>query len=77
VPVAQARNPSYSGGLRFEVSPGKQLARPYLKKRFTKIELVEWFKALSSSPVTAKTKKSEKFINKFKIFILHIDVGSH
>jgi hypothetical protein len=33
--------------------------RPYLKKPFTKIGLVEWLKvkALSSSPSTAKKKK--------------------
>jgi hypothetical protein len=33
-------------------------ARPYLKKPFTKIGLVEWLKvkALSSSPNTTKTK---------------------
>jgi hypothetical protein len=33
--------------------------RPYLKKPFTKIGLVEWLKvkALSSSPCTAKIKK--------------------
>jgi hypothetical protein len=34
--------------------------RPYLKKPFTKIGLVEWLKvkALSSSPSTAKKKKN-------------------
>jgi hypothetical protein len=33
--------------------------RPYLKKSFTKIGLVEWLKvkALSSNPSTTKTKK--------------------
>jgi ribosomal protein S21 len=33
--------------------------RPYLKKPFTKIGLVEWLKmqALSSSPSTAKKRK--------------------
>jgi hypothetical protein len=36
--------------------------RPYLKKPFTKIELVEWLKvkALSSSPSTAKKEKKKK-----------------
>jgi hypothetical protein len=38
--VAQACNPSYSGGRdqedhRFKVNPGKQFMRPYLKKSFT------------------------------------------
>jgi hypothetical protein len=35
--------------------------RPYLKKTFTKIRLVEWFKVkdLSSSPSTAKTKQNK------------------
>jgi hypothetical protein len=38
---------------------GKQFARPYLEKPFTKIGLVEWLnvKALSSSPSKAKKKK--------------------
>jgi hypothetical protein len=37
-------------------------ARPYLKKSFTKIWLVEWLKvkALSSSPSTSKKKKKRK-----------------
>jgi hypothetical protein len=36
--------------------------RPYLKKPFTKIGLVEWLKmkALSSSPNIAKKKKERK-----------------
>jgi hypothetical protein len=36
--------------------------RPYLKKPFRKIGLVEWLKvkALSSSPSIAKTKKEKK-----------------
>jgi hypothetical protein len=36
--------------------------RPYLKKPFTKIELVEWLKvkAPSSSPSTAKKKKKKE-----------------
>jgi hypothetical protein len=35
--------------------------RPYLEKRFTKIELVDWLKvkAMSSSPRTSKTKQSK------------------
>jgi hypothetical protein len=35
--------------------------RPYLKKLFTKIGLVEWLKmkALSSSPNTTKKKKKQ------------------
>jgi hypothetical protein len=41
---------------------GKQFARPYLEKPFTKIGLVEWLnvKALSSSPSKAKKKKINK-----------------
>jgi hypothetical protein len=37
--------------------------RPYLKKPFTKIGLVEWLKvkALSSSPSTAKKKKKKPY----------------
>jgi hypothetical protein len=54
--VAHACNPSYSGG-RDEEDHGSKPDRgnssvpPYLKKPFTKIELVEWLKvkALSSS----------------------------
>jgi hypothetical protein len=36
--------------------------RPYLKKPFTKIGLVQWLKvkALSSSPSTTKKKKKKK-----------------
>jgi hypothetical protein len=36
--------------------------KPYLKKPFTKIRLVEWLKvkALSSSPSTTKKKKSQR-----------------
>jgi hypothetical protein len=38
---------------------GKSFARPYLKKPFIRIGLMEWLKvkALSSSPSTAKKKK--------------------
>jgi hypothetical protein len=38
--------------------PGQSSMRPYLKKPFTKIGLVEWLKvkALSSSPRTKKKK---------------------
>jgi hypothetical protein len=32
--------------------------RPYLKKPFTKTGLVEWLKALSLNPSTAKKKKA-------------------
>jgi hypothetical protein len=36
--------------------------RPYLKKLFTKIGMVEWLKvkAANSSPSTSKKKKTEK-----------------
>jgi hypothetical protein len=49
-----------SEGLQFQASPGKQFERPYLKKPFTKLGLVEWLKvkAQSSSPSTGKKKKN-------------------
>jgi hypothetical protein len=49
------------------------LERPYLKKPFTKIGLVEWLKmkALSSSPNTAKKKKKRK-----NLFWLTVSKGS-
>jgi hypothetical protein len=61
--VAQACNPSYSGG-RDQEDDDLKLAwtnsstRPYLKKPFTKIGLVEWLKVkvLSLSPSTTKKK---------------------
>jgi hypothetical protein len=48
--------------LQFETSQGKYFMKPYLKKPFTKIRLVEWLKvkALSSSPSTTKKKKISK-----------------
>jgi hypothetical protein len=65
--VAHFCNPSYSGGRDQENGGSKPVwtnnsLRPYLKKRFSKIGLVEWLKvkALSSSPSTAKKKKKEK-----------------
>jgi hypothetical protein len=61
VPVAHSYNPSYSGGRDQEdcsLKPAwaNSSARPYLKKPFSKIGLVEWLKvnALSSSPSTTK-----------------------
>jgi hypothetical protein len=64
--VVYACNPSYSGG-RDEKDRGSKPAwensstRPYLKKPFTKIGVVEWLKvkALSSSPSTTKEKRKE------------------
>jgi hypothetical protein len=62
-PLAHACNPSYSGGRDQEDCGSKPAwanssARPYLKKSFTKLRLVEWLKAkaMSSSPSTAKNK---------------------
>jgi hypothetical protein len=62
--VAHACNPSYSGGRDQEDHSSKPAwasisARPYIKKPFTKIGLVESLKvkALSSSPSTAKKEK--------------------
>jgi hypothetical protein len=61
--MAHVCNPSYSGGRDQEddgLKPDQanSSTRPYLKKTFTKIGLVEWLKvkALSSSPSTTKKK---------------------
>jgi hypothetical protein len=61
-PVAHTCNPSYSRG-RDQEDRGSKPAwanssvRPYLKKRFTKIGLLEWLKvkAMSSNPSTTHT----------------------
>jgi hypothetical protein len=65
--VAHACNPRYSGGRDQEDCSSKPAqanssARPYLKKPFTKIRLVEWLKVkvLGSSPSTAKKKKRRR-----------------
>jgi hypothetical protein len=52
--------PSYSGSKDQEDHDSKP-ARPYLKKTFTKIGVVEWLKmkALRSNPSTAKKKGSQ------------------
>jgi hypothetical protein len=62
--VPHACNPSYSRGRDQEdhgskPALGKKFTKPYLKRPFSKIGLVEWLKvkALSSSPSTAKKKK--------------------
>jgi hypothetical protein len=49
VPVADACNPSYSGGREQEYHSSNPAwenssLRPYLKEHFIKIGLVEWFK---------------------------------
>jgi hypothetical protein len=53
--------------LWFEASLDKQFKRPYLKKPFTKIGLVEWLKvkALSSNP--SNTKQEYTSIRHFPI----------
>jgi hypothetical protein len=58
--VILATQEARSGGSQFETSPGKQLVRPYLKKSFTKIGLVEWLKvkALNSSYSTANNNNN-------------------
>jgi hypothetical protein len=52
-----------------EASLGKQFARPYVKKTFPKIRLVEWLKVetLSSSPSTAnkQTNKQKEKLPKY------------
>jgi hypothetical protein len=67
-PVAHACNPSYSGGRHQEdhslkPAQGNGYTRPYLKKFFTKIGLVEWLKvkALNSSPSTTKKRKKKLY----------------
>jgi hypothetical protein len=67
VPVAHACNHSYSGGrdqedCDSEPAQANISVRPYLKKPFAKIGLVEFLKvkALSSSPSTKKKKKKKK-----------------
>jgi hypothetical protein len=47
----------------------KSSMRPYLKKPFTKIGLVEWpkVKALSSNPNTTHTKKHHIVQHKYKV----------
>jgi hypothetical protein len=67
--VAHTCNPNYSGGRNQEdhgLKPTRENSstRHYLKKPFTKIGLVEWFKvkALSSSPSTEKKKKNSIFV---------------
>jgi hypothetical protein len=64
--VAQACNPSYSGGRDQENSglmpvQANILQDPILKKPITRKGLVEWLKVqtLSSSPNTAKKKKKK------------------
>jgi hypothetical protein len=59
--MVHAYNPSYPGGRNQEDHGSKPAqanssTRPYLKKPFTEIGLVEWLKvkALSSSPRTTK-----------------------
>jgi hypothetical protein len=65
--VAHTCNPSYAGGTDQEECCSKPAwanssKRPYLKKPFTKIGLVEWLKveALSSSLSSMKKKKKKE-----------------
>jgi hypothetical protein len=48
--------------------------RPYLKKSFTKIGLVEWLKvkALSSSPHTTKKKKAYRALKFLAVHLLGV-----
>jgi hypothetical protein len=68
--VAHAYNPSYSGGLQFEASLGKQFMRPYLqKKKKKKSQKGLWtgssskstrlasIEAMSSNPSAKEEKK--------------------
>jgi hypothetical protein len=62
MPMAHTYNPSCSGG-RDQVDHGSKPAwansssRPYLKKPFTKIGLVEWLKVKAPSSSPSITKK--------------------
>jgi hypothetical protein len=61
MPVIQLLRRQRSGGSWFKDNPGKLSSmRPYLKKPFPKIGLIEWLKikALSSSPNTSRKKKN-------------------
>jgi hypothetical protein len=76
VPVAHTCNHNYSEGRDQEdrsLKPDQanSSVRPYLKKPFTKIGLVEWLKVkvLSLSPSTEKKKKKRK--GTFKLHILY------
>jgi hypothetical protein len=53
------------GGSQFKATLGKYIVRPYLKKHFTKIGLVEWLKvkALSSNPSTPHTHIQNIYID--------------
>jgi hypothetical protein len=79
--VAQVCNPSYSEGRDWEDRGSKPAwaERPYLKKSFTKLGLVEWLKvkALSSSPTTRKKKTRKKTFYEFLILVLfYADAGT-
>jgi hypothetical protein len=81
-PVARSCNPGYSGSRDQEDHGSKpawanSFVRPYLKKTFTKIELVEWLKvkALSSSPSTYKKKEEENFQSTDKRLTMQMDGG--
>jgi hypothetical protein len=50
VQAAHICSPRYSGGSWFQASPGKMFKRPYLKKPFTKIRLVEWLESPDFKP---------------------------
>jgi hypothetical protein len=65
--VAHTCNPSYSGGRDQEDHGSKPAqanssARPYLKKSFTKIGLVEWLKVKTLSSNSNTTKKKKELI---------------
>jgi hypothetical protein len=62
--VAQACNPSYSGGRDKEDRSSNSLQDPILKKLITKKGLVEWLRvyALSSNPRTTNKKRLVKWL---------------
>jgi hypothetical protein len=69
--VACTCNPSYSGG-RDQEDHGSKLAKanswqdPISKKPITTKGLVEWLKALSSSPSTVKKKEKKRKKKKYR-----------
>jgi hypothetical protein len=77
--VAHTYNASYSGGRDQGDHSSKPAwanssTRPYLKKPFTKLGLVEWLKvkALSSRPSIAKKKRKKKDLNVYFTMFLFL-----
>jgi hypothetical protein len=83
-PVAHVCNFSYSGGRDQEdrcLKPAQvnSSVRPYLKKPFSKIGLVEWIKvkAMSSSPSTTNKQMNKQTKNQRENRMLFSKILSH